>query len=106
MENLEDIKVGDIVVIGNRFGEQIHVVKSKTNLMYINSDTGRIFDMSGYEFGVSEADSFYLRKATAKEIEKFHKTIIKEELANSLRSFYWQGLSVEKMKKVYELINK
>ena len=106
MKNLEDIKVGDIIVVSNKHGGQFEVVNKVEKMLLVGADRKMLCYLNGLEYGSDNVDYNQIRKATNEEVSKYYEGLLKDKIANSLKCFNWRKLPSSKLEKIYELINK
>lgn len=105
MENFEDIKVGDKVIVTNGRIERVETVKRLTNtLVFVGYKGFRKKD--GCEYGGRPFETMRLCKATPEAIAEIEKEMKRNDILDKLARFHWGILDDETLEKVYELINK
>ena len=101
MDNLEDIKVGDKVVLYRRYDKKVCKIDRVTKtFVVVDGNKFRKKDGSGGYY------SAYIRRATEEMIAKVEEENKRNVLVNKIRHCPLDKLSTEVLGKVYELINK
>lgn len=105
MENLEDIKIGDKVILYRRYCKKVCKVERLTKtLVIVDGEKFRKAD------GLSTGDRGYysssISRATEEMIAKVEEENKRDMLINKIRHYPLDKLSTDELEKVYELINK
>lgn len=105
MENFEDLKVGDKVIVTNGRVERVESVRRLTKtLVFVGYKSFRKND--GREYGGRPFGTMHLRKATPEAIAEIEKEMKRNDILDKVTRFRWGILDNKTLEKVYELINK
>lgn len=105
MENLEDIKVGDKVILYSRYCKKVCKVERLTKtLVIVNGEKFRKAD--GFSTGHIGYYSSSIIRATEEMIAKVEEENKRDLLINKIKSYPLDKLSTDELENVYELINK
>nr|DAF60426.1 MAG TPA: hypothetical protein [Siphoviridae sp. ctmHK36] len=105
MENLEDIKVGDKVILANaRIKRVVTVTKvTKTQIVIGNK---RFKKESGFEYGGRPLETKRIYRATPEVLEEIEAETKRNDLINKIARYPWGSLTNEELEKVCKIINK
>ena len=105
MNELENLKVGDVVIVSGVFADKLSKVMRVTkaqilvdNRHYWKKD-GRIVGRSGFCCG-------RIKPATDEDIERINKREQKEELIAFIRKVAWCNLSLESLQAICDVVKK
>lgn len=110
MENFEDIKVGDQVILNHRFNEAELVKVTKVNKTTFVIDFGnytkkfRLND--GIEYGGNTWCHWYAIHPTPERLQKYYEDKQRSKFLYTCRNCRFDDLSTEKLKEIYEIIKK
>lgn len=105
MENFEDIKVGDKVILYRRYKKKVCKVERLTKTLVI-VDGEKFRKADGFSTGDRGYYSSSIGRATAEMIAKVEEENRRDLLINKISRYHWSVLSTDELEKVYELINK
>ena len=105
MENFEDIKVGDKVIVTNGGTKRVETVERLTK-SFVSVWHRRFRKKDGIEYGGVPFERFHLCKATPEALAEIEEVQKRDNLLNKVARFRWGKLSTEELEKVYEMINK
>lgn len=105
MENLEDIKVGDKVILISRYSKKVCKVDRLTKTQIV-VDGDKFRKLYGFSVGYRGWYSSVIRKASPEEIAKIEEINKRDMLIKKIKGYPLDKLSTEELEKVYELINK
>ena len=110
MENFEDIKVGDQVILNHRFNEAQLVKVAKVNKTTFVIDFGNYtqkFRLSdGMEYGGNTWSHWYAIRPTPERLQKYYEEKQRSKFLYACRNCRFDSLSTEKLKEIYEIIKK
>ena len=105
MSDLENLKVGDLVIVVGNFASKLSKVMRVTkaqilvdNRHYWKKD-GRLVGRSGFCYG-------RIKPATDEDIESINKREQKEELIAFIRRNVWSNLSLESLQTICDVVKK
>lgn len=105
MNDLENIKVGDLVVM--------HVSYSDNHLMKVERVTKSQIVIGGTHYWKKDGLlvgggywSGYIRRATEKDIEFFYQVEKKKELLTFIRNVAWCNLSLDSLQTICDVVKK
>lgn len=105
MNELENLKVGDVVIVSGVFADKlskvIRVTKAQIlvdNCHYRKKD-GRLIGGSDWHYG-------RIKPATDEDIERINKREQKEELIAFIRKSAWVNLSLESLQTICDVVKK
>lgn len=105
MENFEDIKVGDKVILYRRYSKKVCEVERLTkNFVIVDGDKFRKAD--GFSTGDRGFFSSSISRATEEMIAKVEEENKRDMIIKKIKNYPLDKLSTEELEKVYELINK
>lgn len=105
MENLEDIKVGDKVILANaRIKRVVTATKVTKTLVVVGSR--RFKKDGGFEYCGRPFETMHICKATPEVLAEIESENKRNDFINKIASYPCGALSTEELEKVYELINK
>lgn len=106
MENFEDIKVGDEVIITNSFYEKVCRVTRTTKTLIV-ADNVRFNKKDGFEFGLhGYAMIPHLKRATPEALAAIMDERKRHYLISKITGYPYHTMSTEELEKVYDFINK
>lgn len=104
MENLEDIKVGDKVIVSDGFRKRVDTVTRLTkNLIVVGRS--RFNKSNGFEYGGRGYCSPHIVRATPEMIAEIEEERRRNDLLAKLKGHPWNKLTTEELEKVYRIIN-
>lgn len=105
MENLEDINVGDKVILANARIKRVESVQRMTKtLVWVGHRAFRKKD--GLEYGGRPFETMHICKVTPEVLAEIESENKRNDLINKIVHYPWGTLSTEELENVYELINK
>jgi hypothetical protein len=115
MENLDDIKVGDKVIMSIRNARSVKVVRRVTNTMIVVHNINATLDGKPIERrfrkcdgGGINCDTFYyssIKHWTQDEEDEIRHNIIKQKLVEKIKNFPFASLNVSDLEKIENVIN-
>lgn len=105
MENLEDIKVGDKVILANARIKRVETVTKVTKTLVIVGNR-RFKKDGGFEYGGRPFEMMHICKVTPEVLAEIEAENKRNDLINKIVRYPWNKLSTEELEKVYKLINK
>lgn len=105
MENLEDINVGDKVILANARIKRVETVTKVTKTLVVVGNR-RFKKDGGSEYGGRPFETMRICKATPEVLTEIEEENMRSDLINKIARYPWGYLSTYKLEKVYELINK
>jgi len=109
MNNFENVKVGDTVIIHTRYREDIGTV-TKVNKVTFEVTCGKVSTLynknDGWERGRNSWNPNWVVPATEESMKKVMETNRKNELAWRIGKTDWNSLSLDLLEKIYELVKK
>lgn len=103
--NLEKIKVGDTVIISNRWTSKLKKVTRLTKTLIICDDE-KYSRLTGISKNSNAWDFSTLKIATDEDIKKFHLEKRKKSIINFIKSYDYEKLSYDKIEKIYQILSK
>lgn len=104
MENFEDVKVGDMVIIHNRYGNDVCEVERVTTTLFV-AGRQKFRKSDGIMSGKYGFYKPYATKATPELIEKTKKEKIMFKYLREVNSFHdWDKLSFDELEQVSNVI--
>lgn len=106
MKELEDLKVGDKVIVGGAFiYDRIRQVEkvTKKHIIVEGSKYSKTF---GWVVGRSSYTSDYIRPATEDDIKRVEEEVKKRDIANYLGNTRFINLSYETLVAIHDIVEK
>ena len=106
MENFDNIKVGDKVIVHTRWhGDLIETVKKVAKTTF-STDSATFYKNTGWQRGGDTWTPKRAELATEERAAEVMKAQRKVRLANYLRGFDFYSLPIEKLEEIYNLTKK
>lgn len=106
MENLEDIKVGDKVILYRKFQNNVVSEVERLTKNYVIVDGRKFRKKDGFEPGNVGFYSSSISRATEEMIAKVEEENMRDLLISKISHYPFSKLSTEELEEVYKLINK
>lgn len=102
---LDKIKIGDKVIVSNRYYEKILQVSRLTKTMIILSDGSR-YGKDGWPVGQHDAwSSLHLIEATPENLLAFYKKFYKNRIKEMVSNDVLEHFTINELKSFYDLLN-
>lgn len=106
MNELENVKVGDKVIVGGAYiNNRIYTVEKVTK-RFIIVEGAKYSRTSGWECGISGYSSNHIRPATKENIKRIEEETEKRHTVSFLKDTKFEKLSLETLKSIRELVEK
>lgn len=102
MENLNDVKVGDLLIVSNHYGNRVEAVERLTETLVITK-YGRYRKRDGYEQGRGTWGYTHARLGTTEEVDRVNKKNRKDNLAFKCRQIKFETLSILKLEEILKI---
>lgn len=106
MENLEDIKVGDKVILYRRFQKDLICKVERLTKNFVVVDGKKFRKRDGFNTGDHGFYPLTISRATEEEIAKIEEENKRDAIIAYIRNFHLSTLPTDVLEKVYELIKK
>ena len=108
MNELENVKVGDLMIVsgGSAFGECLREVERVTKSQIVVNDKRRYRKKDGRLVGGVGWFCSYIRPATEKDIDFFNKVKQKNKLIAFIKEVAWCNLSLDSLQTICDVVKK
>lgn len=105
METLENVKVGDKLLVRTRYGEDIETVERITPTLVVTK-TRRFRKIDGNESGSSAWFYTFAKPATEEDVERIRENKKRNILAAKCNGIRFETLSVSQLEGILEIAGK
>jgi hypothetical protein len=109
MSNLQNLKAGDKVVMGNRWGDRVTTVKriTPTGLIVVhgNNNTEYTFKKNGYERGGGEWDALSIAEWTPEYDARIAAEEERIRLSRRIGNQKWNDLNNDQLRRIVAILD-
>lgn len=105
MNEFENLKVGDLVVVSGSFASKLSKVMRVTKAQIL-VDSHHYWKKNGRLVGGNDWRYGRIKPATDEDIERINEREQKEELIAFIRRNAWSNLSLESLQTIYDVVKK
>ncbi len=105
MNSLENVKVGDLLLINDRWGENVAVVERLTTTLIVTGDGYRINRKNGCVHGDSQWNHMSVRIASQEDADRVRHRRYRVEMINKCGNICFSNLSDSQLEQILEIAN-
>ena len=103
MNNLENVKVGDLLLINDRWGEVVAVVERLTATLIVTGNGYRINRKSGCVHGGGQWNHISVRIASQEDVDRVRRGRYRVEMINKCGKICFSNLSDSQLEQILEI---